>query len=86
MVADALAPYLAKSSTAMILTMSNRLVLVLYEEGFLCHVTHVNVDQTKEYVYVPSEKFSTQRVNYHVCVVLRGTRTTMSNKLITQIK
>ena len=34
MAADALAPYVARTSAAMILTMQNRLVLVLFEEGF----------------------------------------------------
>ena len=40
MAADALAPYVARTSAAMILTLQNRQVLVLFEEGFQLPPSH----------------------------------------------
>ena len=40
MVADALAPYVARTSAAMVLIMSNRQVLVLLEEEFQLPVSY----------------------------------------------
>ena len=40
MAADALAPYVTRTSVAMILTMWNRWVLVLFEEGFQIHASY----------------------------------------------
>ena len=61
MAADALAPYVARTSAAMILTMQNMQVLVLLEEGFFKYLCQINVEEwhkMKIYVNVPSEKFS----------------------------
>ena len=43
MAADALAPYAARTSAAMILTMQNMQFLVLHEEGFK-YLSHINVE------------------------------------------
>ena len=59
MAADALAPYVARTSSSMILTMSNRQVLVWFEEGFQLPVSYHCGDMT-------------QNVNICLCSLLRN--------------
>ena len=47
MAANALAPYVARTSAAMILTMQNRQVLVLFEEGFQLPLLYQCGDMTQ---------------------------------------
>ena len=61
MAADALAPYVARTSAAMILTMKKRYILVLSEEGFQLPASHQCGKMTQNvniYFYVPSENLA----------------------------
>ena len=60
MAADALAPYVARTSAAMILTIQDMLVLLLLEEVFK-YLYRINVEEwhkTQIYIYIHSQKFS----------------------------
>ena len=60
MVADALAPCVARTWAAMILIMHNRQVLVLAEENNFNYLCYISVEvRYKLSIYVPSEKFNT---------------------------